>query len=143
MNVLHWHLSDAESFPFQSKVWPDLSGKGAYSTNAIYTHDDIRGIVAYARDRGIRVIGEIDTYVLAPVVTYHAISFLHSRLCSPGHVASWGNGYPEITADCWKYYHDKTGRLEWPAWDNIALNPTRNATYEFGNATLTCSALLI
>jgi hexosaminidase len=136
MNVLHWHLSDAESFPFQSKVWPELSKQGAYAPNAIYTADDIKSIVNYARDRGVRVLGEIDTSVQRSYTNpCHHIhpSVLSWDINRPGHTASWGNGYPEVIADCWKWLRDKNGRLEWPSWDNVALNPTRQETFDFGN----------
>lgn len=74
LNVLHWHMVDSQSFPFQSKTQPKL-WDGAYSEYEKYTQDDIALIVEYARERGVRVIVEFDM---------------------PGHAASWCTGYPEI-----------------------------------------------
>lgn len=34
--------------------------KDAYSPREIYTHDDIRGVIAYAKARGVLVIPEVD-----------------------------------------------------------------------------------
>ncbi|GAQ11950.1 beta-hexosaminidase 1 [Aspergillus lentulus] len=59
LNVLHWHLDDTQSWPVQIKAHPEMV-KDAYSVREIYSHADIRRIIAYARDRGIRVIPEVD-----------------------------------------------------------------------------------
>lgn len=74
LNVLHWHMVDSQSFPFESKTSPKL-WDGAYSEFERYTQRDIESIVEYARLRGVRVIVEFDM---------------------PGHAASWCKGYPEI-----------------------------------------------
>ena len=74
INVLHWHMVDTQSFPFQSKTYPKL-WDGAYSEVEKFTQNDIATIVEYARLRGIRVMVEFDV---------------------PGHAASWCKGYPEI-----------------------------------------------
>ena len=75
LNVLHWHLSDTTAFPVKSDLYPQLAERGAYHPRATYSKDDLRAIVAYARQRGIRVIPEFDM---------------------PGH-SSFGKGMPEIT----------------------------------------------
>ena len=54
LNTLHWHMVDTQSFPFQSKTYPNL-WDGAYSEEERYTQDDIATIVEYARLRGVRV----------------------------------------------------------------------------------------
>jgi hexosaminidase len=74
LNVLHWHNSDSESFPFQSKSAPRF-WNGAYTPSERYTQSDIAAVVEYARDRGIRVMVEFDM---------------------PGHAQSWCKGYPEV-----------------------------------------------
>jgi len=73
INVLHWHMVDTQSFPFQSKTHPKL-WVGSYP-NQRYTQSDIAAVVEYARLRGVRVIVEFDM---------------------PGHAQSWCAGYPEI-----------------------------------------------
>ena len=58
MNVLHWHLSDDQGFRVESKEFPKLTGMG--SDGMFYTQDEIRDLIAYAHDRGIRVMPEFD-----------------------------------------------------------------------------------
>jgi hexosaminidase len=78
LNVLHWHLVDYQAFPFRSLAMPALV-KGAYSDKETYGTADVAQVVKYAKDRGVRVMIEIDT---------------------PGHSASWAAGYPDTVADC-------------------------------------------
>uniref|UniRef100_A0A182IRJ1 Beta-hexosaminidase n=1 Tax=Anopheles atroparvus TaxID=41427 RepID=A0A182IRJ1_ANOAO len=60
MNVLHWHVSDTQSFPIVVEHVPEFSSYGAYSAEAIFTHKDVQDLVQYAKYRGIRVILEFD-----------------------------------------------------------------------------------
>merc|ERR1719203_259026 len=73
-NVLHWHIVDSQSFPYESKTYPKL-WDGSYSMHERYIQSDIKNIINYAKNLGIRVIPEFD---------------------QPGHADSWCIGYPEI-----------------------------------------------
>lgn len=59
LNTLHWHISDAHSFPFYSRRAPKMALYGAYAPHKIYYPDQIRDVVDYAQVRGIRVVPEI------------------------------------------------------------------------------------
>lgn len=59
MNVFHWHVVDAQSWPLQMQVYPQMTND-AYSPQSIYSQDDVRAIIAYARARGVRIIPEVD-----------------------------------------------------------------------------------
>ena len=61
MNVFHWHITDAQSFPLCLPSVPDLCLHGRYSAGAIYTADDVVDVVNHALLRGVRVIPELDT----------------------------------------------------------------------------------
>jgi hexosaminidase len=101
MNVLHWHLSDDQGFRAESKKFPKLTGMG--SDNMFYTQAEIRELIAYAHDRGIRVMPEFDI---------------------PGHSRSWFLGYPELSAGSGPYTPEGGGI------DPI-MDPTRESTYKF------------
>ena len=73
-NVLHWHVVDTQSFPFQSRTYPKL-WDGAFSASERYRQEEAAQIVEYGRLRGIKVMIEFDV---------------------PGHAAAWCTGYPEI-----------------------------------------------
>jgi hexosaminidase len=102
MNVLHWHLSDDEGFRVESKRFPKLHELG--SDGQYYTQSEIRDFVAYARERGIRVVPEFDM---------------------PGHSRSWLAGYPELASVPGAY---RAGRI---ADADTAMDPTRDGTYKF------------
>ena len=57
MNVLHWHIYDAQSFPLTVPALPALTD-GAYSVDEIYSVQDIRDIVNYGYMRGVRIVPE-------------------------------------------------------------------------------------
>lgn len=101
LNVLHWHLSDDQGFRVESNKFPKLTGMG--SDGLYYTQDEIRDFIAYAHDRGIRVMPEFDI---------------------PGHSRSWFLGYPELASGPGPY------TLEAPAIDPI-MDPTQESTYKF------------
>ncbi|KAJ2256423.1 Glucosamine-6-phosphate isomerase (Glucosamine-6-phosphate deaminase) (GNPDA) (GlcN6P deaminase) [Coemansia sp. RSA 455] len=68
MNTFHWHVVDAHSWPIESKSIPGLHQNGAYSSSMTYYYNDVKRIIKYAKDRGIRVIPEFDvpghTYIV-------------------------------------------------------------------------------
>jgi len=103
MNVFHWHLSEDQGFRVESKEFPLLTGKG--SDGLYYTQDEVRGIVEYARDRGIRVVPEFDM---------------------PGHSTAWFVGYPELASGKGPYAIER----QWGVFDP-AMDPTRESTYAF------------
>ena len=60
MNVFHWHITDSHSFPLEIKSIPELAEWGAYSKYQIYSQNDIKDIVEYAKVRGVKVLPEFD-----------------------------------------------------------------------------------
>jgi hexosaminidase len=103
MNVFHWHLSEDQGFRIESKTFPLLQEKG--SDGLYYTQDQVRSIIEYARDRGIRVVPEFDM---------------------PGHATSWFVGYPDLASGRGPYRIER----HWGVFDP-AMDPTRESTYQF------------
>jgi hexosaminidase len=101
MNVLHLHLSDDQGFRVESKRFPKLQELG--SDGMYYTQDEIRDLVSYAHERGIRVLPEFDT---------------------PGHSGSWFVGYPELASSPGPFKID-------PEAPDSVTDPTREDTYRF------------
>ncbi len=79
MNVFHMHLTDDQGWRVEIKAYPKLTGIGAKfdarygdQPDGFYSQDDIREIVAYAADRNVTVVPEIDIpgHMTAAVVAY-------------------------------------------------------------------------
>jgi len=82
LNKFHWHLTDAPGWRIEIKSRPELTTVGSIgchtdpeAPSAYYTQDQIRSIVAYAAERHIDVVPEIDM---------------------PGHASSATRAYPEL-----------------------------------------------
>jgi hexosaminidase len=103
LNVFHWHLTEDQGFRVESKKFPKLHQLG--SDGLYYTQDQVREIIAYARERGIRVVPEFDI---------------------PGHSTSWLVGYPELGSLPGPYTIERRPGIFEPA-----LDPTRQETYKF------------
>ena len=114
LNVLHWHLSEDQGFRVESRIFPKLHELG--SGGFYYTQDEIQDLVAYGRDRGIRVMPEFDM---------------------PGHATSWFVGYPELASAPGPYEIIETWGIQDPSMD-----PTRDETYEFLEAFIAEMAAL-
>lgn len=103
LNVLHWHLSEDQGFRVEGKTFPKLHEMG--SDGNYYTQEQIKEILDYARDRGIRVVPEFDM---------------------PGHSTSWFVGYPELASIQGLYTIERYWGIHDPC-----LDPTREEVYEF------------
>lgn len=103
LNVLHWHLSDDEGFRVESVRFPKL--RLLASDGMYYTQAQIRDIVGYARERGIRVIPEFDI---------------------PGHSTCWFVAYPELASAKGPY-----AIVHVPSDRRVTMDPTKESTYVF------------
>src|SRR5271154_610374 len=103
MNVLHLHLSDDQGFRLESKEFPKLQELG--SDGMYYLQSEMRELIAFASDRGIRVVPEFDM---------------------PGHSTAWFVGYPELSSGPGSYQIER----RWGIFDP-AMDPTRESTYKF------------
>ncbi len=106
MNVLHWHLSDDQGFRVECRTWPRLHQFG--SDGLYYTQDQIRDVIAYAADRGIRVMPEFDI---------------------PGHSTSWLAAYPEYAGSAGPFAIERKFGIFDPTF-----NPALEKTYAFLDA---------
>ena len=106
MNVLHWHLSDDQGFRVECRTWPRLHKLG--SDGLYYTQDQIRDVIAYAADRGIRVMPEFDI---------------------PGHSTSWLAAYPEYAGSAGPFAIERRFGIFDPTF-----NPALEKTYAFLDA---------
>lgn len=61
LNVLHWHISDDDSFPLHSPSYPNLAPDAAFSSSMIYKKQDVLEIIAQARRYFIKIVPEIDS----------------------------------------------------------------------------------
>ena len=103
LNVLHLHLSDDQGFRLESKEYPKLQELG--SDGMYYRQSEMRELIAYASDRGIRIVPEFDM---------------------PGHSTAWFVGYPDLSSGAGPYQIER----RWGIFDP-AMDPTRESTYKF------------
>ena len=103
MNVLHLHLSEDQMFGVESKVFPRLHEVGAEGN--YFTQEEIKKIIAYADQHGMRVVPEFDV---------------------PGHCTSMLRAYPELAAVKREYELQRYFGVFDPA-----LDVTKPYTYEF------------
>ena len=103
MNVLHFHLSEDQGFRIESKVFPKLHEMG--SDGNYFTQEQIKEIIKYAGDRGIRVYPEFDV---------------------PGHATAWFVGHPELASQPGPYKIERNWGIFGPVMD-----PSKETTYQF------------
>lgn len=98
LNSLHLHLSDDEGFRVESRRYPKLT---VANGGDFYTQAQIRDLVGYAADRGVRIVPEFDV---------------------PGHSRAIVAAYPEVGV---------VGKNAFAGLHDVALNPAAPATWRF------------
>ncbi|KAJ3499673.1 hypothetical protein NLG97_g144 [Lecanicillium saksenae] len=98
MNILHWHITDDQSWPIHLDAFPEFT-KDAYSERETYSSQDVADIIAYARARGVRVVPEIDM---------------------PGHSASGWQQYDKDIITCENSWWSNDN---WPLHTAVQPNP--------------------
>lgn len=103
LNVFHFHLTDNQGFRIESKTFPKLHELG--SDGEYYTQTEIKEIVKYAADRGIRVVPEFDL---------------------PAHATAWLLAYPELGSKDTIIDPERKAGIFDPV-----LDPTNEKVYDF------------
>lgn len=106
MNVFHWHLVDDQGWRIEIKKYPKLTEIGAWRVDredqpwdqrapqkpgekatygGFYTQDDIKEIVAYAAERNVTIIPEIEmpAHVSSAIAAYPEFSCTGKKITVP------------------------------------------------------------
>lgn len=137
LNLLHFHLTDDQGWRIEIKSYPKLTEVGAWNVKktgrfgtfsapepdeprnygGFYTQDDIRELVAYAKERHVDILPEIDV---------------------PGHSLAAIAAYPELVSTPGKYAVNSGEKfMEWPPVGHFyglidnSLNPASEKVYTF------------
>ncbi len=108
LNVFHWHLTDDQGWRIESKTYPKLhllASDGWY-----YTQQEIKELVTYASNLGIRVVPEFDL---------------------PGHASAIAVAYPELITEKNNYVMER----HWGVFEPL-LDITNPKTYQFIDAVI-------
>ena len=112
INTMHWHLTDDQGWRIEIKKYPELTNVGArriegegYEYGGFYTQEQAREIVAYAAERFITVIPELEV---------------------PGHELAAISAYPWLSCN----NDTVTPRIVWGVED-IVMCPGKESTFEF------------
>ena len=103
MNVFHLDLTNDQGFRIECKTFPKLHEMG--SDGLYFTQQQIKDIIQYAADRGIRSVLQFDT---------------------PAHTTSWFVGYPELASAPGPYSIERGWGVK-----NPVINPIKEETYVF------------
>ncbi|MBZ5856019.1 beta-N-acetylhexosaminidase [Flavihumibacter profundi] len=114
LNVFHMHLTEDQLFGIESKVYPRLTSVGAEGN--FYTQENIKEIIAYADQRGIRIVPEFDV---------------------PGHCTAMLKAYPQLAS----VQRDYELQRYYGVFDP-ALDVTKPYTYAFLDTLFTEMAAL-
>jgi hexosaminidase len=143
-NVFHWHLTDDEGWRIEIKSLPKLTSVGAWRVDRIgsfgegrvfpkpgekatyggfYTHEQIKDVIAYAKERNVTVVPEIDM---------------------PGHCMAVLAAYPELSVNKTpKFVNPGSKFSEWYGDGTFkmlienTLDPTNEKVYEFAEKVMT------
>ncbi|PKQ61818.1 hypothetical protein BZG02_14420 [Labilibaculum filiforme] len=112
MNTFHWHLTEDQGWRIEIKKYPKLTEVGAWRTEkdgsrygGFYTQEQIKEVVAYATDRYITVIPEIEL---------------------PGHSVAALAAYPELACNEGPFEVEN----EWGVFDDVYC-AGKESTFEF------------
>ncbi|PKG40487.1 beta-N-acetylhexosaminidase [Psychromonas sp. Urea-02u-13] len=103
LNVFHWHLTDDQAWRVEVKSYPKLTDVA--SDGKFYSQEEIKEVVAYATNLGIRVIPEIDV---------------------PGHASAIAVAYPELMSAPGPYQEE----INWGVHKPL-LDPSNADVYTF------------
>ena len=126
LNSFHWHLTDDQGWRIEIRRYPRLTQIGSYRAQTqiggfhedpityeqgryggYYTQDEIREVVAYAAERHITVIPEVEM---------------------PGHAMAALAAYPELACGHGPKHFETSGR--WGVLDDVFC-PGKEQTFEF------------
>lgn len=121
-NTFHWHLTDDEGWRLEIKALPELTKIGGYRGvgtqlepqyshidniyGGYYSQEEVREIIAYADDRGINIIPEIDI---------------------PGHCRAAIKSLPQLLQEA----EDKSQYRSIQHYNDNVLSPALSGTYQF------------
>lgn len=121
-NTFHWHLTDDEGWRLEIKAFPQLTAIGAYRGSGtplepqyshlssvyggFYSQEQVREVIAFAEERGITIIPEIDI---------------------PGHCRAAIKSLPELLQDP----QDASRYRSIQHYNDNILSPALPGTYEF------------
>ncbi|CAK4033151.1 glycoside hydrolase family 20 [Lecanosticta acicola] len=99
-NRLHWHVTDAQTWPIEIPSMPELADKGVYVNSQRYTAEDFKALQEYGEQLGVNVVTEFD---------------------NPGHTSSIWFSHPDLIA-AFNVQPDWTNYCAEPPCGTLKLN---------------------